>query len=372
MSLKQKKPRSNSAKPGGLGNPAKKAKPMKSPIRSDLYSDASVEELRSQHDNSGPYRHITIDGLCDESRMRAVHEEAINTMKTNFKETDLFKVYQTGDLMSLDSEPKKARLVPELLSLRSALYSKEFREFVSKITGVSDLTDRCDCSGNAYTQGCHLLCHDDVIGTRRVSYIIYMTDPDDDFTAEDGGSLELYPLDPKTITMTPIEKDNYMSELEQGIPTNVPTKKILPHFNRMALFTVQPGRSYHSVEEVYTSEKVRLSISGWYHGPCPPLGSDQASLAQVMNAGNRVANHTLYPTLTEQYYAENKLALTTISATPASTSIKDKDEDEEFQLSPSDFEYLSKYINPIYLRSEDMSLLREKFIDDSAVQLSDF
>jgi len=50
MSLKQKKPRSNSAKPGGLGNPAKKAKPMKSPIRSDLYSDASVEELQKIFD----------------------------------------------------------------------------------------------------------------------------------------------------------------------------------------------------------------------------------------------------------------------------------------------------------------------------------
>ena len=38
----------------------------------------------------------------------------------------------------------------------------------------------------------HLLCHDDVIGTRRVSYIIYMTDPDDPWVEEDGGSLELY------------------------------------------------------------------------------------------------------------------------------------------------------------------------------------
>ena len=44
-------------------------------------------------------------------------------------------------------------------------------------------------------EGCHLLCHDDVIGTRRVSYIIYLTDPDEDWLKEDGGALELYPLD---------------------------------------------------------------------------------------------------------------------------------------------------------------------------------
>ena len=43
--------------------------------------------------------------------------------------------------------------------------------------------------------GCHLLCHDDVIGTRRVSYIIYLTDPDDEWRQEDGGALELYPID---------------------------------------------------------------------------------------------------------------------------------------------------------------------------------
>jgi Rps23 Pro-64 3,4-dihydroxylase Tpa1-like proline 4-hydroxylase len=34
---------------------------------------------------------------------------------------------------------------------------------------------------DAYTS-CHLLCHDDVIGTRCVSYIIYLTDPDDEWT----------------------------------------------------------------------------------------------------------------------------------------------------------------------------------------------
>jgi Rps23 Pro-64 3,4-dihydroxylase Tpa1-like proline 4-hydroxylase len=33
-----------------------------------------------------------------------------------------------------------------------------------------------------------------VIGTRAVSFIIYLTDPDDAWTVEDGGALELYPL----------------------------------------------------------------------------------------------------------------------------------------------------------------------------------
>jgi Rps23 Pro-64 3,4-dihydroxylase Tpa1-like proline 4-hydroxylase len=65
-----------------------------------------------------------------------------------------------------------------------------------QVTGLPDgtLIDKVDCSSNCYTRGCHLLCHDDVISTRRVSYILYLTDPDEPWTAEDGGGLELYPL----------------------------------------------------------------------------------------------------------------------------------------------------------------------------------
>lgn len=43
-------------------------------------------------------------------------------------------------------------------------------------------------------KGGHLLNHDDVIGTRAVSFIIYLTDPDEPWSAADGGALELYPL----------------------------------------------------------------------------------------------------------------------------------------------------------------------------------
>jgi hypothetical protein len=40
------------------------------------------------------------------------------------------------------------------------------------------------------------------------------------------------------------------------------------------------------LQEVYGTEKPRLSISGWYHGPVPPKGSDLASLNQIMTKGD--------------------------------------------------------------------------------------
>lgn len=45
-----------------------------------------------------------------------------------------------------------------------------------------------------YPKGGHLLCHDDVIGTRCVSYIMYLTDPDQEWSKHSGGALELYPV----------------------------------------------------------------------------------------------------------------------------------------------------------------------------------
>ncbi|RHY25681.1 hypothetical protein DYB32_008825, partial [Aphanomyces invadans] len=57
-------------------------------------------------------------------------------------------------------------------------------------------------------------------------------DPDDEWTAADGGALELYP---QTVPSS-------------GIPALVPTAFALPTYNSLALFPVAPGVSFHSVQ----------------------------------------------------------------------------------------------------------------------------
>lgn len=66
-----------------------------------------------------------------------------------------------------------------------------------------------------------------------------------------------------------------------GEPATEPTTFIPPAFNSMAVFTVQPGRSFHSIQQVYATDKPRLSISGWFHGLTPPPGAENASIAQL-------------------------------------------------------------------------------------------
>ena len=64
------------------------------------------------------------------------------------------------------------------MKLKDALYSSECRAFMERISGLEagTLTNEVDCAANCHARGCHLLCHDDVIGTRKISYIIYLTD----------------------------------------------------------------------------------------------------------------------------------------------------------------------------------------------------
>jgi Rps23 Pro-64 3,4-dihydroxylase Tpa1-like proline 4-hydroxylase len=227
-------------------------------ISPDILLEHSVTDLHSKIDIAKPYGHLQIHNLFDKKLLILAQEEAKVNLTADFKESDLFKLFQTIDLGNFDSKDKKVKSkLPHLYQLKEYIYSVEFRNFISQITDVKDLIDRVDCSINIYTNGCHLLCHDDVIGTRRVSFIIYLTDPYEEWNYEDGGGLELYPLDPSSITEG--AECKYNSKHTQGVPTPNPTKILLPSFNSMVLFPVQPGRSYHSVQEIY-SDKPRMSI----------------------------------------------------------------------------------------------------------------
>jgi Rps23 Pro-64 3,4-dihydroxylase Tpa1-like proline 4-hydroxylase len=184
----------------------------------------------------------------DAALLQSAREELVKNCHATLKETDIYKVYQTGDLANLDglTDAEKA-LFPASMSLRNALYSLEFRKQVSEIVQCGPLSGKnIDLSVNAYGHTGHLLCHDDVIGSRVVSFILYLVEKDWDSELE-GGALRLYPLK------------------ELGIPETIPSKLIPARFNQMVMFGVQPGKSFHDVEEVLSRERPRLAVSGWFH-----------------------------------------------------------------------------------------------------------
>lgn len=200
-----------------------------------------------------PYTHLRLLGLFDEQRLLKVRTE-LGGLQRTFKETDLFKVFQTGDLANMDAaNPTHAAALAETIALRSALYSTKFRKLVQELTGCAELVERTDCSCNVYKRGGHLLCHDDVIGTRCVSYILYLSRPHKKWSPRLGGALEFYPLG------------------EGEVPEAQPSLVLPPEFGSMVLFTVQPGVSFHSVQEVRLTPPTRLN---------PPSSSPASSSAE--------------------------------------------------------------------------------------------
>lgn len=161
-----------------------------------------------------------------------------------------------------------------------------FRSFLRAVTGCGPLSGtKQDMSIVSYRKGCHLLNHDDVIGTRRVSYILYMPLPHyQGWQREWGGALELYPVRPGP----------------DGVPEPepVPSKSIPPVWNQFVFFEVQPGHSFHSVEEVVVGEsedgRQRLSISGWFHAAQPgEEGYQPEHQPEVRSSREQLVGHPL-------------------------------------------------------------------------------
>ncbi|KAJ2736468.1 putative component of NuA3 histone acetyltransferase complex [Coemansia sp. BCRC 34962] len=308
--------------------------------------------LAHQFATATPFSHCCITPFCDETLLQGVRQEMLERLHFTLKETDIFKYHQSGDLANLDGLPEdEKRQLPSLQKLRDAIYSQEFRDFVSHVTGCGPLSgSRTDMSTNRFKQRDHLLLHDDVIGDRRVSYIIYLPDPAINdgrgWEPRDGGHLELYPR----------ESD------ESWAPAVNPTRRLPPRWNQIVLFTVLPGQSHHSVEEVAGIDKERLSIQGWFHFPQP--GEPGYEVDQMKRLWTSGAMSTLSQIEAKRQRESGCVGEDFVNyPQPISDTMGLSDEDRAL---------LGKYINPDYLSEKIMSQVAEKFADDSHIQLAAF
>ena len=223
---------------------------------------------------------------------------------------------------------------------------------------------------NVYTPGCHLLCHDDVIGSRRVSYILYLTDPEKPWQAEWGGALRLYPT------------QKYSDEDSQ--PYNMPSPdhsvSIPPAFNQLSFFAVQPGESFHDVEEVYAEMdsqaggkdegRVRMAISGWYHIPqngeqgyVEGLEGQLAEKSSLMQLQGKEDKYDL-PKTEVQLYSNIKPSTDIGLPTPSSQ--------EDLLLSEDDLTFLLKFMAPTYLTPDTLESVSNIFAEECSLCLDAF
>ncbi|KAL8821245.1 MAG: hypothetical protein Q9223_000670 [Gallowayella weberi] len=346
-----------------------------SQLRSGLLQQA--EDYQKQYSSSEPYKHGVIPSLVEPQLLRKVRAEIQENLSFTPKETDIYKIHQSGDLANLDGlDDTSLKLLPSLLTLRNLLYSPDFRTFLSTVTSSGPLSGKkTDMAINVYTTGCHLLCHDDVIGSRRVSYILYLTDPDKPWKPEWGGALRLYP--------TTIQKDQEGKEIRVPGPDH--SVSISPAFNQLSFFAVQPGESYHDVEEVFGQPsgaetddgetRMRMAISGWYHIPqegeegyvegLEESLAERSSLQQLQGNGDQfeMPSHTMRP------YANSTCSVSDHTASNGPTI---KPPIEEVPLSEADLDFLLKYIAPIYLTPDTLDSVLETFGDECSICLEKF
>ncbi|KAK3722940.1 putative component of NuA3 histone acetyltransferase complex [Vermiconidia calcicola] len=333
-----------------------------------LFKPETVERYTTEYGESEPYKHAVVSNLIEDSLLRTVRSEILENIHFTPKETDIYKIHQSGDLANLDGLPSSALgKLPSLLKLRDALYSYDFRQWLSTVTGVGLLSGKkTDMAVNVYVPGCHLLCHDDVIGSRRVSYILYLTDPDKPWKAEWGGALRLYPTD----------KEEDESKGIFKIPNPNWSKVIPPAWNQLSFFAVQPGESFHDVEEVYKHSeseveddggRVRMAMSGWFHIPQegeegfePGLEeklAEKSSLQQLQGKAEQFDRPQIH-------WHDPELA--------AKAQDPDYDKNAPLELSEADLEFLLQYMTPNYLTPDTVEELNEMFAEESTLQLSNF
>ncbi|KAF2158994.1 hypothetical protein M409DRAFT_30529 [Zasmidium cellare ATCC 36951] len=329
-------------------------------FRNGLFEQDTVQGYASEYASSGPYKHAVVSDLINDDLLRSVRSEILDSIHFTPKETDIYKIHQSGDLANLDGLPASAlEKLPSLLKLRDSMYSYEFRQWVSQVSGAGLLSGtKTDMAVNVYVPGCHLLCHDDVIGSRRVSYILYLTDPEKPWKAEWGGALRLYPTDEVA------GEEGKMFKL----PKTEWTKVIPPAWNQLSFFAVQPGESFHDVEEVYhrveggeedDGGRVRMAISGWFHIPqegeegfAPGLEESLAERSSLQQLQGKAAQ-----------FDEPQYRWISPTGRPEDDGPADELTEEQCQ-------FLIRFMTPNYLTPDTVEELNELFTDECVLQLT--
>lgn len=340
-------------------------------VRKHFREDLFLPEIIKQHENhyaqSEPYKHAVVSDLINDTLLRGVRNEILEHIHFTPKETDIYKIHQSGDLANLSGLPTDALIkLPSLLQLRNALYSPAFRAWISEVSGAGALSgQKTDMAVNVYAPGCHLLCHDDVIGSRRVSYILYLTNPDKPWRAEWGGALRLYPT----------------QEMKHGkgtafkIPNAEWVRSIPPAWNQLSFFAVQPGESFHDVEEVYNRAagddeddggRTRMAISGWFHIPQegedgyePGLEDKLAEKSSLQQLQGKAEMFDLPQPVWNDYKDQIERDMSA-------------SDDEGVELNEEDLEFLLQFMTPNYLTPDTVEELTELFAEECSLQLTDF
>ena len=73
-----------------------------------LFARKTLKGYTDDYAASAPYKHAVVHGLMNDSLLRSVRTEIIDNIHFTPKETDIYKIHQSGDLANLSGLPESA------------------------------------------------------------------------------------------------------------------------------------------------------------------------------------------------------------------------------------------------------------------------
>lgn len=179
-----------------------------------------------------PFKICTLTNLIsNEAYLEKLKVELLG-LEFHMKNNDLYQYRQSEDLFGFD--------LPAISSFKRVL-NNTVRDWLQDITSIQ-LGEKISANCSCYDDTDYLLCHDDQCEDRCIAYIFYLNH---NWTVQDGGALQLF----NTVGTE---------------PGNI-VKSILPQFNSFVFFEVSE-KSFHQVQEVFSLDKTRITINGWFYG----------------------------------------------------------------------------------------------------------
>ena len=205
---------------------------LKNWISNNYLKKQIINRVNRNFTNAKPFRYIVLKDFFDKKKLINVLN---SLLKEEFaeKNADLFQFKQTEE-----TSLTKDNVLKDFYNFFS---SKEFGEYISKITGLKLDLGKIDMAGFVYQKTDYLLPHDDQLEGRKIAYVINLSN---NFKRKDGGRLQFFSS----------KNDN---------PYKI-IKSFIPNLNNFVLFEVS-RHSFHQVEEVMNN-KDRVSLTGWFHG----------------------------------------------------------------------------------------------------------
>jgi len=201
---------------------------MENWLDNNYLNQENISKFKKEFLENKPFAHLSIKNFLKKEKAIELLKK-LQQEKFYLKDSDLFTFLQTNDIISTE--------VKVLKEFRDFFNSEKFINYIFRLTGVVISNDKLDMFASLYQDTHYLLPHDDQLDSRKIAYVLFLSNQ------QSSGALALY-------------------DSKEGTPQKV-VKEIFPEFNKLILFEVS-DKSFHEIKEVIGNTQ-RIAITGWFH-----------------------------------------------------------------------------------------------------------